>query len=86
MTTWREGEREWGAREQGSKRQEARERQEHKRERRGQAAPFIGPGLPGCCQVTMGKSIPGCCQVSEGGVQTEYQHKQPGQQLSMAFL
>jgi hypothetical protein len=32
-----EGGREWGARGQ-----EVRERQEHKRERRGQAAPFIG--------------------------------------------
>ena len=37
MATWRDGRREWG-----SRGQEVRERQEHKRERRGQAAPFIG--------------------------------------------
>jgi hypothetical protein len=31
------------------------------RERRGQAVPFIRPGLPGGCQKTMGRSIPGYC-------------------------
>jgi hypothetical protein len=36
MTMWREGRREWGEKEQ-----EARERSRSKRERRGQAAPFI---------------------------------------------
>jgi hypothetical protein len=30
------------------------ERGRSKRERRGQAAPFIGPGFPGCCQVNVG--------------------------------
>ena len=58
---WREGERNWGARGQ-----EAREKQELKRKRRVQEAPFIGPCIPGYCQVTIGKNIPGCCQVSVG--------------------
>jgi hypothetical protein len=49
--------------------QNVRELQESKtgkRERRGQAAPFIGPGLPDCYQVTMGRSLPGYCQVPMG--------------------
>ena len=50
----------------GTRRQEARERQECKGDRRGQAAPFIGPGLPDCCQVTVGRNKRGCCQVSVG--------------------
>jgi hypothetical protein len=57
MATWRDGRREWG-----SRGQEVRERQEHKREKRGQEAPFIGPCIPGYCQVTVGRSIPGYCQ------------------------
>ena len=60
MTTWREGGREWGG---GARGKEARERSRSKREKRGQAAPFIGPGVPGCCQVTVGRCIFGCCQV-----------------------
>ena len=52
MATWRDGRREWG-----SRGQEVRERQEHKREKRGQEAPFIGPCIPGYCQVTVGVEI-----------------------------
>ena len=43
-------------RERGSKRQE--------REREARGPFYNGAGLPGCCQVTMGRSIPGCCQVT----------------------
>ena len=50
----------------GARGQEARERSRSKRERRGQAVPFIGPDLPGCCQVTMERSIPRCCLVTVG--------------------
>ena len=51
MSSWRE---------RGSK----RERQEREE---GANSPFYsGPGLPGCCQVTVGRSIPGCCQVTVG--------------------
>jgi hypothetical protein len=33
------------------------------RERGGAKQPlYSGPGLPGCCQVTVGRSIPGYCQ------------------------
>jgi hypothetical protein len=42
-----------GGKGRGVRRQEARE-QESKRERRDQAAHFIGPGLPGSSQVTVG--------------------------------
>jgi hypothetical protein len=49
--------------EQGGKRQG---REAGVREKREQAATFIVPGLPGCCQVTLGRSIPCCCQVTVG--------------------
>ena len=46
--------------------EEARERRRSKRTR-GASSPFYSwPGLPGCCQVTVGKSIPGYCQVTVG--------------------
>lgn len=32
----------------------------------GQAAPFIVPGLPGHCRVTVGRSMPGYYQVTVG--------------------
>jgi hypothetical protein len=66
MTTWRKGGMEFG--ETGSKR--AREKQlgsRSRRGRRGASSPFYSaPGLPGCCQVTVGRRIPGCCQVTVG--------------------
>lgn len=37
---------------------------EGKRKRKVQAVPFIGPGLPDFCLVTLGRSIFACCQVS----------------------
>ena len=43
------------------------------RERGGARSPFYsGPGLSGCCQVTMGKSIPGCSQVTVGMESRQY--------------
>jgi hypothetical protein len=46
MTRWRGGGREWEERKQESKRQERGQ---------GTSSPFYsGPGLPGCCQVTVG--------------------------------
>ena len=50
MATWREGRREWGDR--GSKREQESKRQE--REERTSSPFYSGPGLPGCCQVTVG--------------------------------
>jgi len=64
MSTWREGE--WGMRREGTKGQERARRSRSKRERRGQAAPSIVSGTPGCCQVTVGWGIPSCCQVTMG--------------------
>ena len=81
MSTWRERGREWERRgegksprgqegmqrggEQESKR--AREKEARVREGGGASKPFYsGPGLPGCCLVTVGRSIPGCCQVTVG--------------------
>jgi hypothetical protein len=57
-----------GGRESGE-RGSKREPQESKRQEREEKAnsPFYsGPGLPGCCQVTVGRSIPDCCQVTIG--------------------
>jgi hypothetical protein len=51
----------------GSKRARGKRKANERGWERGrQAAPFIGPGLPGCCQVTVGQRIPGNCQVSVG--------------------
>jgi hypothetical protein len=51
MTMWREGKGEWG--ERGNIGTRGKGESRSKRERKGQTASFIGPGLPGCCQVTM---------------------------------
>ena len=57
MATWREMGREWER--GGARGQEARERSRSKREE-GASSPFYsGPGLPGCCQVTVGQSLEG---------------------------
>jgi len=48
-------------------RAEKQEQEGIKRERRGQAAPYVVTGTAGYCQATMGWSIPGCCQVAVGG-------------------
>ena len=57
MTTWREGGRE------GGREEPKREAREQVREE-GPSSPFYSrSGLPGCCQVTVGRSIPGCCGV-----------------------
>jgi hypothetical protein len=43
-----------------------RARKEQEREE-GASSPFYsGSGLPGYCQVTVGRSIHGCCQVTVG--------------------
>ena len=69
-STW--GEREEWVRESGSVRGQGARREEPKRAREqereeGPSSPFYsGSGLPGCCQVTMGRSIPDCCQVTVG--------------------
>jgi hypothetical protein len=43
------------------------ERVQSVRERGGPSRPIYSePGLPGYCQVTVGRSIPGCCQVTVG--------------------
>ena len=61
MTTWREGGREWRERGQvGSKRKRNKRDKRSKRVRReeGPSSPFYsGPGLLGCCQVTVGWSL-----------------------------
>jgi hypothetical protein len=54
-----------GTREQEVRRQERETRGQEREE--GASSPFYsGPGLPGCCQVTVRSSIPGCCQVTVG--------------------
>ena len=54
MITWRGG---GGKGEQGDKRQEREA--EVREEEEGARSPFYSkPGLPGCCQVTVGRSIP----------------------------
>jgi len=63
MSTWRElGKgmgREWG------RKARAREEQESKR---GEAAPFIVSGIPGCCQVTVGQSLDRMLTMGKGVV------------------
>ena len=67
MTTWRDWGRE-GGREGGREEPKgAREKQAGKSSKReeGLSSPFYsGSGLPGCCQVTVGRSIPGYSQVT----------------------
>ena len=54
-------------REPESKRAREREARIRGKREEGASSPFYsGSGLPGCCQVTVGRSIPGCCQVTEG--------------------
>jgi hypothetical protein len=54
-----------GERGKGNGEEGARERQKSKRdkeEEEGSSSPFYRePGLPGYCQVTVGRSVPGCC-------------------------
>ena len=69
MSTWREGGREWGREDRVGTREEQEPKRTRKEQERGEGAssPFYsGSGLPGCCQVTVGRSIPGCCQVTVG--------------------
>ena len=65
MSTWREA----GGQGNGKGRAKStREKQAGSKNReKGANSPFYsGPGLPGCCQVTVGRSILGCCQVTVG--------------------
>jgi len=57
MSTWREGGREWGEKGQRGREEEQENKREQERERRGQAAPLIVSGIPGCCQVTVGVEL-----------------------------
>jgi hypothetical protein len=50
----------------GGERERAREQEAKEREERATIPFYGGPGLPGCCQVTVGRNIPGCCQVTVG--------------------
>ena len=65
MTMWREG---GGKESPRSTRENLRVRELREREREeGLSSPLYSrPGLPGCCQVTVGRGIPGCCQVTVG--------------------
>ena len=67
MERWGEGEETpRGAREKLRVR-EVREREEGEESEEGVSRPFYSrPGLPGCCQVTVGQGTPGCCQVIVG--------------------
>jgi hypothetical protein len=64
----RERGREWGERKNkgaGGKK-EAREARTQEREKGPSSLFYSGSGLPGCCQVTVGRSLLGCCQVTVG--------------------
>jgi hypothetical protein len=61
-----EGNGERGGKGRAREQEKSKRNERSKRVRRGQAAPFIVSGLPGCCQVSVGWSIPGCCQVTVG--------------------
>ena len=69
MTAWREGGRGW---EESKRARGQGERQEREKEEEASSSFYSEPGLPGYCQVTVGRGITGCCQVTGGGVQTEY--------------
>ena len=65
MTTWRGVGREW----EEKRNKRARNKREARlaRKRGGASSPlYSGPGLPGYCQVTLGRSIPDCSQVTVG--------------------
>ena len=64
----RERGREWGERKNkgaGGKK-EAREARTQEREKGPSSLFYSGSGLPGCCQVTVGRNTPGCHQVIVG--------------------
>ena len=63
MSSWREGEGNGNGEGESESRREARDQEREE----GASSPFYsGPGLPGYCQVTVGRSIPGYCQVTVG--------------------
>jgi hypothetical protein len=58
MSTWREGGKRMGREgEQEGKRQEMRDRSKRVTEEGASSPSYLGPGLPGCCQVTVGQSL-----------------------------
>ena len=67
MNIWREGE---GTGKGKSPRRQERSRRTREQEARGEegaSSPFYsGSGLPGCCQVTVGRSMHDSCQVTVG--------------------
>jgi hypothetical protein len=57
MSMWREKGK--GIGREGTEREEGKtgREQENKRVRRGQTVPYTEPGIPGCCQVTVGQIL-----------------------------
>ena len=57
MTMWREEGREWGERgSKGARGKRERDKSKRVREEGANSPSYSGPGLPGCCQVTVGWS------------------------------
>ena len=82
MAMWRGGRREWG--ERGSKGEGERGVREQEREEGANSSSDSGPGLPGCCQVTVGWSLDRIPTWATGLSSVSAGEKKKGQMLRRA--